>query len=191
MVPWRFDISRAQDAMFDSPHKNDKCNVYIPNGEPGRQHIRWVGRVNFQKLDQQTALPKELTKNPIPKVVLQMILLFPRVGFVGSVEGVDIKETNTRSCDGFFVGILNAGAAITIFVYTLTTAITPLFNVWRLGPTDRCWENHTISNWGFFKYVNTGPIEKCEYRTMPKYHPPYLFYFWIFQVFIGSFDGSK
>lgn len=106
MVPWRFDISRAQDAMFDSPHKNDKCNVYIPSGEPGRQHIRWVGRVNFQKLDQQTALPKELTKNPIPKVVLQMILLFPRVGFVGSVEGVDIKETKTRSCDGFFVGHL-------------------------------------------------------------------------------------
>jgi hypothetical protein len=25
------------------------------------------------------------------------------------------------------------GAALTIFVYTLTTAITPLFNVWRLG----------------------------------------------------------
>lgn len=136
----------------------------------------------MKKLDQQTALPKELTKNPIPKVVLQMILLFPRVGFVGSVEGVDIKETNTRSCDGFFVGILNAGAAITIFVYTLTTAITPLFNVWRLGPTDRCWENHTISNWGFFK---------MWIQEHAKYHPPYLFYFWIFQVFIGSFDGSK
>ena len=95
------------------------------------------------------------------------------MGFVGSVEGVDIKETNTRSCDGFFVGILNAGAAITIFVYTLTTAITPLFNVWRLGPTDRCWENHTISNWGFFKYVNTGP---CQNTT-----PPIFFIFGFFR----------
>ena len=128
----------------------------------GRQQTRWVGRVNFQKLDQQTALPKELTASH-PKGSFADDFTFPKVGFVGSVEGVDIKETNTRSCDGFFVGILNAGAAITIFVYTLTTAITPLFNVWRLGPTDRCWENHTISNWGFFKmwiqefFQNTTP----------------------------------
>jgi len=135
------------------------------------------GEGKFSKTRPTNCPPKGTNKKSHPKGSFADDLLFPRVGFVGSVEGVDIKETNTRSCDGFFVGILNAGAAITIFVYTLTTAITPLFNVWRLGPTDRCWENHTISNWGFFKYVNTGPIEKCEYRTMPKYHPPYLFYF--------------
>ena len=64
-----------------------------------------------------------------------MILAFFQGGICDrSLEGRHGKK-KTSQLQWVFVGILNAGAAITIFVYTLTTAITPLFNVWRLGPT--------------------------------------------------------
>ena len=105
------------------------------------------------------------------------------MGFVGSVEGVDIKETKTRSCDGFFVGHLERRRRyhhLRLYLDDGHHATLQCMAIRTDGPM--LGESHDLKL----------GVEKCEYRTC-QIPPPYLFYFWIFQVLKvneGRFDRS-